>query len=120
MVSTDYLNKYPATVENLLRGQLTTLAAIKANPEQSRDQVNSALQALTGKALKPEVLARAWPNLTITVDPIAASMKADQEHAEAVKLAQPVSLDGIYDLRLLNGLSSSGQQPVGAAGLGQQ
>jgi NitT/TauT family transport system substrate-binding protein len=66
-------------------------------------------------------LARAWPNLTLTVDPIAASLKADQQHAEAVGLAKPVELNGIYDLRILNGLlTASGQPPVTAGGLGQE
>lgn len=121
IVATDFLDEYPGTVAKLLTGELATLQTITDQPEQSRDATNAALEQLTGKALKPEVLARAWPNLTLTVDPIAASLRVDQEHAEAVGLAKPIDLDGIYDLRILNGLlTAAGRPGVSAGGLGQE
>lgn len=121
LVATEFLAKYPATVEKLLQGHLATLEVIQSDPEASRDATNAALESLTGKALNAEILSRAWPNLTLTVDPVASSLQADQDHAEAVGLAQPTALNGIYDLRILNGLlSARGQAPVSAGGLGQQ
>lgn len=121
LVSTKFLDAYPGTVTKLLQGQLATLAEIQSQPDAARDATNAALEGLTGKAIKPDVLARAWPNLTITVDPIATSLQADQSHAEAVGLAAKTSLDGIYDLRILNGLlSDAGKPAVSAGGLGQQ
>lgn len=121
IVSTEYLEKYPATVAKLIKAQLATLAEIEAAPEQSRDATNAALEQLTGKALKPEVLARAWPNLTLTVDPIASSLAADQQHAEAVGLADPTDLAGIYDVRILNAeLTAAGRPTVDVGNLGQQ
>lgn len=121
IVSTEYLAKYPGTVAKLVRAELATLAEIEANPEASRDATNAALEELTGKALKPEVLARAWPNLTLTVDPIASSLEADQQHAEAVGLAEPTDLTGIYDVRILNAeLAAAGRPTVDVGTLGQQ
>ncbi len=121
IVSTDYLYKHPGTVARLLAGELATADQIAAQPLPSRDATNAALQQLTGKALSPEVLARAWANLTVTVDPIAASLQADQQHAEAVGLTQPIDLKGIYDLRLLNAeLTAAGKPTVSAGGLGPE
>lgn len=121
IVATDYLERHPETVAKLIRGELATLATIEANPEGSRDAINTALAGLTGKALEPEVLTRAWPNLNLTVDPIASSLRVDQEHAEAVGLSKPVDLTGIYDLRILNAeLTAAGQPTVSAGGLGQE
>lgn len=121
IVATQFLNRYPNTVKALLRGELDTLALIKADPAASRDAVNAELEKLTGKALAPEVLARAWPNIELTADPIASSLKADQEHAEAVGLAEPIDLTGSYDLAILNGLlKAAGRAPVTAAGLGTE
>ena len=121
IVSTEFLTKYPTTVEKLLQGHLDTLEQIQGDPEVSRDATNTALEGLTGKAIDAEILARAWPSLTLTADPIASSLQADQDHAEAVGLAEPTQLEGIYDLRLLNGLLvAQGRPTVSDGGLGQQ
>lgn len=121
LVSTKYLESHPDQVKALLQGELNTLEQIEAQPEQSRDAVNSALDGLTGKALDPKVLARAWDNLSITLDPIASSLKTDQEHAVAVGIADEIDLTGIYDLRILNELlKTKGEKPVSAGGLGQE
>ncbi len=119
IVSTTFLNKYPDTVNKLLAGELATLKTINGQPVQSRDAVNTALKELTGKALTPEVLARSWQNLTVTLDPIASSLIADQQHAEAVGLAKPTNLQGIYDLSILNNLlTAAGKPTVSNGGLG--
>ncbi len=121
IVATPFLQKYPATVSKLLAGQLATQALIQQDPTRARDETNAALAKLTGKALSPAVLERAWPTLTITADPIASSLAADQEHAVSTGLAKPFDLNGIYDLRPLNALlTAAGQPAVGADGLGAQ
>lgn len=121
LVSTEFLSNYPGTVERLLVGELATLATIQADPIVARDATNVALTQLTGKALTPGVLARAWPNLNVQVDPVAASLRVDQAHAEAVDLAKPVDLNGIYDLRILNSLLTQASEPaVSSDGLGPQ
>jgi NitT/TauT family transport system substrate-binding protein len=48
------------------------------------------------------VLAGAFANLRFTVDPIAASLAESAADAEAVGLLDPVELDGIYELTILN------------------
>jgi sulfonate transport system substrate-binding protein len=59
------------------------------------------------------VIATSFENLTFTVDPIAASLQKSADDATAVGLLDPVDLDGIYDLTLLNQvLDARGKPPV--------
>ncbi|MFZ1361911.1 MAG: ABC transporter substrate-binding protein [Candidatus Nanopelagicales bacterium] len=120
LVSTEYLENNPDKVKALLQGELAVLNQIESDPKASREAVNKALDDLT-KPLPPQVLERAWDNLKVTLDPIASSLKTDQEHAVAVGIADDVDLKGIYDLRILNGLlKDAGKKPVSAGGLGQE
>lgn len=121
IVSQQYLQAHPQQVQDLLEGVVATVKTINANPAQAKTQVNAQLKELTGKQLDDVVLAKAWDNLTITVDPIASSLKADQDHAVAVGLADPTDLNGIYDLTILNQvLKAQKLAPVSADGLGTQ
>ena len=53
-------------------------------------------------------------------DPIAASLRTDMQHADAVGLMKTnTSVSGIYDLTALNeALAAAGQPTVSADGLG--
>ncbi len=121
IVSQIFLEKNPDQVKALLQGVVNTESTIKANPAKARVEVNAVLTTLTGKALDDVVLARAWDNLKITVDPIATSLKADLDYAVDVGISKPADLNGIYDLSILNGiLTAAGKAPVSAGGLGKQ
>jgi NitT/TauT family transport system substrate-binding protein len=58
----------------------------------------------------------------VTYDPIAPALKQSAENGfEAGTTAEKVDLDGIYDLRPLNGiLADQGLEPVSAGGLGKE
>lgn len=121
IVSTKFLTDYPGTVTKLLQAEADTLAAAKADPATASATANDALKALTGKQLKPEALARAWSNLTLTLDPIASTLQTSADHGVEVGTTKKADLSGIYDLTLLNALlTSEGQKPVSAAGLGKE
>jgi len=81
--------------------------------------VNDQLKELTGKALKPVVIDRAFANIEITADPIAAQfpqLAKDQVTAGIAKTAPAVA--GFADFGPLNEvLTKAGKQPVDAAGL---
>ena len=65
------------------------------------------------RAARRASLASAWENLTFTVDPIA-SIAGDRRRPMRTELGllDPVDLDGIYDLTLLNEvLAESGSRP---------
>jgi NitT/TauT family transport system substrate-binding protein len=120
IVRTEYLDKHPETVKALLQGQADAVDWIAKNEADAKTTVNDELKRITGKALKDRVLDRAWSQIAITNDPVAASLKTSADHAIAVDLLKPVDLEGIYDLRLLREvLSGRGQGAVDDAGLGR-
>jgi NitT/TauT family transport system substrate-binding protein len=65
--------------------------------------------------MDPALLSAAWENVTFTVDPVADSLVEGAAHAQAVGLLDPVELDGLYDLDLLNTLlTEAGKEQVSA------
>ena len=120
IVRTDYLDKHPQTVKALLEGQADTNDWIAKNASDAKTTANAELKRITGKSLKDEVLDRAWSQISVTNDPLAASLKTSADHGIAAGLLKPVDLEGIYDLRLLREvLSARGAGAVDDAGLGR-
>ncbi|WP_406864786.1 aliphatic sulfonate ABC transporter substrate-binding protein [Streptomyces sp. HUAS MG47] len=114
-----FLKEHPDVVEAVLRGTVKTNAWITANPDKAKESVNAALKKETGKPLSAEVINAAWPSITITDDPLAATLQAQAEHAVDAGLLKKPELTGIYDLTLLNKvLKAAGKPEVPDAGLG--
>jgi NitT/TauT family transport system substrate-binding protein len=122
IVRTDYLQSHPQTVEALLRGHVNAVQWTTQNPAEAKTVVNNAISSLTGKPLKPEVVDRAWQNLTVTVDPLAPSLQRSAANAVTAGLTtKQADLHGIYDLSLLNRiLTQRGLPTVSAGGLGKE
>jgi NitT/TauT family transport system substrate-binding protein len=122
IVRTDFLQRYPQTVEALLRGQVEAVQWATQHPVEAKTVVNNGIKALTGKPLRPDVLDRAWGNLTVTDDPIASSLQRDAADAVTAGVAtQQVNLHGIYDLSILNRILAQRSLPtVSADGLGKE
>src|SRR5581483_7878683 len=51
-VRTDFLNRYPTTVQHLLAGQLKAIDFMQQNPAQAQKDANAQITSITGKALK--------------------------------------------------------------------
>jgi NitT/TauT family transport system substrate-binding protein len=121
VVRTGFLDQHPQTVEALLRGHIDAVQWASQNPAEAKTVVNDGINALTGKPLKPEVVDRAWQNMTVTEDPIAASLQRSAENAVAAGVAtKQVDLHGIYELSLLNRILTQRSLPtVSASGLGK-
>ena len=117
VVRTQFLREHPETVEALLRGQLAANQQIEADPAKAKEVVNGQLEELTGKALEPETIDRAFANIEITEDPVASSLKTSAENAFATGLVEEADLTGIYDLTLLREVRGS---DVDDAGLGSE
>jgi NitT/TauT family transport system substrate-binding protein len=118
IVRTGFLEKYPETVKALLEGQAAANEWITENSDEAKTTVNSEIERITTKPLKQAVLDRAWSNIEITSDPVAASLKKSADDAIAAGLLDEVDLKGIYDLRLLREvLASRGGASVDDAGL---
>jgi NitT/TauT family transport system substrate-binding protein len=121
VVATSFLRAHPQTVKALIEGQLAANAWVTANAADAATLVNSTIKSLTGKALKDDVITRAWTEENVTNDPEAASLQNSLDHAVAVGLLKQTSLNGIYDLTLLNqALTAAGDPTVSSAGLGGQ
>ena len=121
VVRTEFLEQYPGTVADLLRGHVTSTAWVQGQPAEAKAAVNEQIGALSGKPLPQPVIDRAWENLTITEDPVATSLKKSADDAVAAGLTEQVDLAGIYDLRLLNAILTEQSLPtVDDGGLGAE
>ncbi len=122
IVRTEFLERYPQTVEALLRGHVDAVQWATQHPAEAKTVVNDGINALTGRPLKPEVVERAWHNLTITDDPLAASLQRSAENAVTAGVAtKQVDLHGIYELSILNRILAQRSLPsVSADGLGKE
>lgn len=122
--STDFLNKYPDTVLDILKGELDAINLISTNVTAAQAAVQKQLLQSTGKALDAAVLARAWRDLSFTVDPLTSSLRHGAVNAVKVGLLPNFPANGlarIYDLRLLNQILKARKLPtVSAGGLGVQ
>ncbi|WP_214318884.1 ABC transporter substrate-binding protein [Nonomuraea sediminis] len=113
IVRQDWANANPDLVKKLLEAHVEATKFINDDPAAAAQVANQAIEKLTQKPLKPEVLASAFKNITFTNDPIASSLTASADHAVKVGLLKPVDLNGIYDLKPLNEvLAAQGQQSI--------
>jgi NitT/TauT family transport system substrate-binding protein len=122
IVRTEFLEQHPQTVEALLRGHVEAVQWANQNSAEAKTVVNNGIKALTGTPLTPNVLDRAWQNLTVTDDPIAASLQRSAENAVAAGvITRRVDLHGVYQLSILNQIRSQRSLPaVSAGGLGKE
>ncbi|MFF7181172.1 aliphatic sulfonate ABC transporter substrate-binding protein [Streptomyces sp. NPDC008121] len=119
IVSQKFLTEHPDVVEAVLRGSVKTNAWINANPDKAKASANAKLEDLTGKPLGAEVIDAAWPSIRFTDDPLAATLRAQADHAVKAGLLKKPDLNGIYDLRPLDKvLKAAGRPEVADAGLG--
>jgi NitT/TauT family transport system substrate-binding protein len=113
IVRTEFLEQSPDLVERLLRGHLEAIRFVNANPTEAQAITNAGINAITGAPLPDQVISGAWPNLTFTWDPIAASLQESADDAVASGLLDAVDLTGIYALDILNRLLvEMGETPV--------
>jgi NitT/TauT family transport system substrate-binding protein len=102
IVRTAFLEDHPDVVKGIIAGLADAIDLIESDPEQAKTLTNDGIEAVTDKPLSQEVIDAAWENLVFTLDPIASSLAKSAADAEQVGLLDPVDLDGIYDLSLLN------------------
>jgi NitT/TauT family transport system substrate-binding protein len=118
VITQKFLAANPAVVTDLVKGSVEANAFINnaSTKAQAEAAANAELTSLTGKGLKPAILAQAFQEVTFTNDPIESSLTTDAQHAVAVGLLKPVqNLSSVYDLAPLNKLlTADGQQAVGS------
>ena len=114
VVLSSYMKDHPDVINGLLKAQIQATDFLNNNKSEAEQAANAQLATLTGKSLKPDILAETFKSITFTDDPIASSLLTDAQHATAVGLLDPISnLSTIYDLDPLNKLlSAAGEQTV--------
>jgi NitT/TauT family transport system substrate-binding protein len=113
VVSRKLLEEHPEIVRQLLVGHVAANDFIADHPAESQEIVAEAIADMTGAEIPAGAIARAWPTLTFTNDPIASSLVASARDALAFGFLDAADLDGIYDLTLLNAvLADAGQDPI--------
>ncbi len=102
IAATEYLEEHPDVIKSLITGLGQAIDEANADAAGSQQVVNDGIEAVTTSRLADETIAGAWENLEFTLDPVASSLQGSADDAIAVGLLDPVELDGIYDLTLLN------------------
>jgi NitT/TauT family transport system substrate-binding protein len=94
---------------------------IADNADEAASVINAQIAADTGKPLADAVIARALEHVTYSVDPHADTFQTLVENGVAAGTQKEGSIEGLFDLRLLNAqLATSGAAKVSAAGLGEE
>lgn len=116
LVRKEYLATHAGAVKALIQAQVKAREEIEAGGAAAQQLVNDALRELTGKALKPEVVSRAFGQIELTEDPLVPQLKAGAENAFASGLVKRGSLVGIVDLSLVDAVTG---RTLDDAGLGK-
>lgn len=117
IVRTEFLEQHPQTVKAFLKGLVASIDYADDDEADAQAAVNGQLEKLTGKTLKPDVIKRAWSNITLTFDPVAGQFKQlakDQVTAGIAQTAPDVA--GFADLTQLNAVLKEAGKPVVDAG----
>lgn len=109
IVRTEFLEQYPEVVDSFLDAHVQALELIKKDPETAKQDVNTALEALTGSPIDPAILDQAWSKVTFTADPLPPTLVESAAHAVDVGLLEQSGIDSaggnfdaLYDLDPLN------------------
>ena len=120
LVRKDFLDQHPDVVADLLTGHAAAVQWIADNPGDAPAVINGAIEDETGKPLADAVIERALEHVTFSVDPHADAFETLVENGIEAGTQKAGSIEGLFDLRLLNELrESDGADTVSAAGLGE-
>ena len=111
VVRTKFLHEHPDAVRRLVEGQVQANELVNSNLAEAQRLTNQAITTITGKGVPDSVLQASWRNMEFTNDPIASSLTVSAQHAHDVGLLEKVSLNGIYDLTVLNQVLKTANQP---------
>ena len=104
IVATEFLDRHPDVVRDLIAGLAETIDEIAADPVSAQRLTNDGIERITTKRLAGPIIAAAWERLEFTLDPLASTLRTSASDAVDTGLLEPVDLDepGIYDLSLLD------------------
>ncbi|MES2093263.1 MAG: ABC transporter substrate-binding protein [Actinomycetota bacterium] len=121
LVNKSFLAEHPQTVTALLRANVDSVDWLNTNPTEAAGVINGQIAKDSGKGLEDAVIERALKSVTFSADPQAATFRTLLKHAVTTGTAKSGTIDGLFDLRLVNSiLRASGNATVSAGGLGTQ
>lgn len=114
VVTDKFLAAHAAAVKLLLRGQIQAEQYLAVARSQAQKVVREKLAAVQAPALPAAIVARGFAQTQFTVDPLAASILTEAQHAAVVHLIGPVqNIAGLIDLDPLDVvLKANGQRPI--------
>ncbi|MCU1684375.1 MAG: ssuA [Amycolatopsis sp.] len=119
IVRSEFLQQHPDTVREILAGEQKAIDWAIANPADAKTAVNAELKQLTNSSLSQGVLDRAFSNIALGLDPIAAEYpQLAQDSVTAGVVKDVANLKGFADFGPLNEvLKAAGKPAVEAPGL---
>jgi NitT/TauT family transport system substrate-binding protein len=115
-VNADFLAKHPQTVKALVQADVDSIAWLNDNKQDAASAINAQLRSATGKELPSAVIDRALKNVTFSSDPQAQTFQKLVDNGLAAGTQKKGSIDGLFDLRLLNEIAKT---KASADGLGE-
>jgi NitT/TauT family transport system substrate-binding protein len=112
VVRTDYLRSHAAIVQRLIQGQQDAIGVIDNDAAHAEQLVGQAIQSATGQSVKASTTAAAFPSITFTNDPLAATVRTQALDAQRLGLLAKANLSGLFDLTILNTLLRSEGKPT--------
>jgi NitT/TauT family transport system substrate-binding protein len=112
VVTSKFLSDHPDIVKNLLKGLISSIDLIHANPAQAEQLVSQGVEKASGKALSVDLVKSSFKSITFTLDPISSSLHTDAENAKKLGFISSTDLTNIYDLTLLNQLLQAAGKPA--------
>ncbi len=112
IVTTKFLGAHPDVVQNLVAGLVDAVALTKSDPAQAQQLTGQGIKAVTGKTLKPSLIAASFQHITFTLDPVASSLQTAADHAKALGFLKSSDLGNIVDLTILNKVLQAKGQPT--------
>ena len=111
VVRTEFLNAHPDVVKNLIKGLSASIDVVTTDPTKAADLVSKGIEKASGKAIKTDLVTASFKNITFTLDPVAASLRTDVDHAVSLGILDKTDLANIFDLTLVNQLLTAQGKP---------
>lgn len=110
--SVRFLQEQPALLKKWIAAQVELTDWINQHPDEAKQIFNAEIKAETTRELAPEILNPAWQRLTLTADPISASLLKSANAAHQIGFIRDTpDLSRIYDLKLLNEVLAEQKRP---------
>jgi NitT/TauT family transport system substrate-binding protein len=115
LVKKEFLDKHADVIQHLIEGLVGAVDLIKSNPAEAQKLTNDGINKITGKALKPDLIAASFDHITFTEDPAASSLQTSADHAKALGFLTSSDLGQLFDLNTLNQVLQTKGRPAVAS-----